>query len=85
MNKKSIISVLLALAAMTGQAQNTYTLNFDTALLGEELSKENVKIDSFCLMPRARLAKPVRLVIRIKPFSSPKIISLPTAMTLRLR
>ena len=49
MNKKSFLSVLLALAAMTGQAQNTYTLNFDTALLGEELSKENVKIDSFYL------------------------------------
>ena len=49
MNKKSIISALLALVAMTGQAQNTYTLNFDTTILGEELSKENVKIDSFYL------------------------------------
>ena len=49
MNKKSIISALLALVTMTGQAQNTYTLNFDTTILGEELSKENVKIDSFYL------------------------------------
>ena len=49
MNKKSIISALLALVALTGQAQNTYTLNFDTTILGEELSKENVKIDSFYL------------------------------------
>ena len=49
MNKKSIISALLALVALTGQAQNAYTLNFDTTILGEELSKENVKIDSFYL------------------------------------
>ena len=32
MNKKSIISALLALVALTGQAQNTYTLNFDTTI-----------------------------------------------------
>lgn len=33
MNKKSILSALLALAAMTGQAQNTYTVSCDVSLL----------------------------------------------------
>ena len=49
MNKKSILSALLALAAMTGQAQNTYTVSCDVSLLNEEYAKENVKIDSFYL------------------------------------
>ena len=49
MNKKSILSALLALAAMTGQAQNTYTVSCDVSLLNEEYAKENVKVDSFYL------------------------------------
>ena len=49
MNKKSILSALLGLAAMTGQAQNTYTVSCDVSLLNEEYAKENVKIDSFYL------------------------------------
>ena len=47
--KKSILSIILAIAALTATAQNTYTLNFDPVLLSEELAKENVKIDSFYL------------------------------------
>ena len=47
--KKSILSIILAVAALTATAQNTYTLNFDPVLLSEELAKENVKIDSFYL------------------------------------
>ena len=49
MIKQTFITILFVLVAMTGQAQNTYTLNFDPALLSEELAKENVKIDSFYL------------------------------------
>ena len=49
MIKQTFITILFVLVAMTGQAQNTYTLNFDTALLSEELGKEDVKIDSFYL------------------------------------
>ena len=47
--KKSILSIILAIAALTATEQNTYTLNFDPVLLSEELAKENVKIDSFYL------------------------------------
>ena len=47
--KKSILSIILTVTALTATAQNTYTLNFDPVLLSEELAKENVKIDSFYL------------------------------------
>ena len=40
--KKSILSIILAVAALTATAQNTYTLNFDPVLLSEELSKEDI-------------------------------------------
>ena len=50
MNKKNIITALLALIAMAGQAQeNKYTINGDMKAAVEAMAKDSVSIDSFYL------------------------------------
>ena len=50
MNKKSIITILLALVAVAGQAQeNKYTISGDMQAAMETMAKESVGIDSFYL------------------------------------
>ena len=38
MKKKFAVTILFALVAMTGQAQNTYTISCDLSILNEELT-----------------------------------------------
>ena len=52
---KKLSTIILALVAMTGWAQKTYTLSCDLTLLIEELKKEDAKVDSFYLADFASL------------------------------
>ena len=50
MKKQTIITIMLAFASVTGWAQgHKYSVKADISLMAEEMAKENVVIDSFCL------------------------------------